>query len=165
MNLSTRRLMMEEIWDWAQAPENTLLAFRVVDKYGDYGLVGIGSLSLNGDAEATVTDFILSCRVMGRQVEETMLHVLSIHARRLGAVRLRARCIPTSKNQPCLRFLEEIGLQRDGESTTFILDLSQPYPNPSAISLEPAPETPVFPESLLRSNLSYTHGRLAQVES
>jgi FkbH-like protein len=136
MNLSTRRLTKEEIWDWAQQPENTFLVFRVVDKYGDYGLVGIGSLSLTAGAEATVTDFILSCRVMGRKVEETMLHVLSTRAKSGGAAKLRACYLPTPKNQPCLRFLESAGLQRNGEDKPFILDLAQPYPKPAAISLE-----------------------------
>jgi FkbH-like protein len=136
MNLSTRRLMKEEIWDWAQQPENTFLMFRVVNKYGDYGLVGIGSLSLTAGAEATVTDFILSCRVMGRKVEETMLHVLSTRAKSSGAAKLRACYLPTSRNQPCLRFLESAGLQRNGDNKPFILDLAQPYPKPAAISLE-----------------------------
>jgi FkbH-like protein len=140
MNLSTRRLMKEEIWDWAQQPENSFLVFRVVDKYGDYGLVGIGSLSLTAGAEATVTDFILSCRVMGRKVEETMLHVLSTRAKSSGAARLRACYLPTSKNQPCLRFLESAGLQRGGDNKPFILDLAQPYPKPAAISLELEPD-------------------------
>jgi FkbH-like protein len=139
MNLSTRRLTKEEIWDWAQQPENTFLVFRVVDKYGDYGLVGIGSLSLTAGEEATVTDFILSCRVMGRKVEETMLHVLSTRAKSGGAVKLRACYLPTSKNQPCSRFLESAGLQRNGDDKRFILDLAQPYPKPAAISLELAP--------------------------
>jgi FkbH-like protein len=136
MNLSTRRLMKEEIWDWAQHPENTFLVFRVVDKYGDYGLVGIGSLSLTAGVEATVTDFILSCRVMGRKVEETMLHVLSTRAKSSGAAKLRACYLRTSKNQACLRFLESAGLQRNGDDKPFILDLAQPYPKPAAISLE-----------------------------
>lgn len=136
MNLSTRRLMMEEIWDWALQPENTFLVFRVMDKFGDYGLVGIGSLSLTAGAEATLMDFILSCRVMGRKVEETMLHVLSTRAKSGGAAKLRACYLPTSKNQPCLRFLESAGLQRNGEDKPFILDLAQPYPKPAAITLE-----------------------------
>jgi FkbH-like protein len=136
MNLRTRRLMREEIWEWAQQPGNSFLVFRVLDKYGDYGLVGIGSLSLKTSAEAMVTDFILSCRVMGRKVEETMLHVLSTRAQSGGAIELRACHLSTSKNQPCLRFFENAGLKRKGEDATFVLDLAQPFPKPAAISLE-----------------------------
>jgi FkbH-like protein len=136
MNLSTRRMKKEEIWDWAHQPENTFLAFRVVDKYGDYGLVGIGSLSLKAGAEATVTDFILSCRVMGRKVEETMLHALSTSAKSGGAAKLSARYFPTSKNRPCLQFLENAGLKRSGDNKLFTLDLAEAYPKPAAISLE-----------------------------
>jgi FkbH-like protein len=68
MNLTTRRLTREELWNWSRQPGNTLMVFRVSDKFGDYGLVGIASLSLQEGARpiAGVVDFILSCRVMGR---------------------------------------------------------------------------------------------------
>src|SRR5207248_5467611 len=74
MNLSTRRMIKEELQNWNQQPENTVLIFRVSDKFGDYGLVGVASFVLR-DGNANVVDFVLSCRVMGRKVEETMLHV------------------------------------------------------------------------------------------
>lgn len=136
MNLSTRRLTKGELFDWSQEQNNILLAFRVIDKYGDYGLVGISSLNLSGGAEATVVDFILSCRVMGRKVEETMLYVLSICAKSRGATELHFSYHPTAKNQPCLRFLDSAGLKRDGDGKTFILELAQLYPKPAMITLE-----------------------------
>lgn len=136
MNLSTRRLTKGEIWDWAKERQHTLLAVRVVDKYGDYGLVGIASLNHPTGQESAVTDFVLSCRVMGRKVEETMLHVLSICAQSKGAKDLLLCYHPTPKNQPCLRFLEGAGLKRRGEDHQFLLDVTQPYPKPPMISLE-----------------------------
>ena len=46
--------------------------FRVRDRFGDSGLSGLASLALEGP-RAVIVDFLLSCRVMGRRVEETML--------------------------------------------------------------------------------------------
>jgi FkbH-like protein len=136
MNLSTRRLTKGEIWDWAKERERSLFAVRVVDKFGDYGLVGIVSLSHPAGQESTVADFILSCRVMGRKIEETMLHVLSSLAKSKGATELHLRYHPTTKNQPCLRFLDSAGLKRGEDSNSFALELAQLYPKPPTIRLD-----------------------------
>jgi FkbH-like protein len=143
MNLSTRRLTKQEIWDWSQRPGNKMLAFRVTDKYGDYGLVAIGSISwpVEDRGDATVVDFVLSCRAMGRKVEETVLHVLSLCARSAGASRLVARYAPTPRNQPCLRFLERAVPSRDSSGILFALELAQAYPKPSEIRLVLSPDS------------------------
>ena len=46
----------------------------VSDQFGDMGLVGIISVEVTGD-EGHLVDFILSCRVMGRKVEEALIHI------------------------------------------------------------------------------------------
>ncbi|HEY3862878.1 MAG TPA: HAD-IIIC family phosphatase [Verrucomicrobiae bacterium] len=135
MNLATRRMTREELWAWSQRTENMLFGFRVSDKFGDYGLAGLAGLHRESPAspESEVVDFILSCRVMGRKVEETMLHVLSRHAKGQGVGRMRLEYRPTSKNQPCLGFLETAGLAREGH--VFSLDLTETYPQPGTAAL------------------------------
>src|SRR5262249_7858025 len=83
MNISTRRLGAEQLWAWAQEPGQCLWTLRVADKFGDSGLVGLVSLR-RADDKGEIADFLLSCRVFGRRVEETMLHVAIRHARLLG---------------------------------------------------------------------------------
>jgi len=139
MNLATRRLTKAELFEWNQPDHHVLLAFRVTDKYGDYGLVGIGGLDLSGGENASVTDFILSCRVMGRKVEETMLSVLSCLAKSKGAGAVQLCYRPTSKNQPCLRFLETAGLAKAADGDVFTLELMHPYPMPTMIHLDMPP--------------------------
>jgi FkbH-like protein len=134
MNLSTRRMTKEELRSWNQQPENTALVFRVSDKFGDYGLVGIASFVLR-DGNANAADFILSCRAMGRKVEETMLHVMSACARSAGAAALHISYIPTLKNQPCLRFFEKAGLVSNGDDKVFTLHLREAYPKPATTHL------------------------------
>lgn len=134
MNLSTRRLTEAELRSWAEQPGHILWAFRVSDRFGDAGLTGIASLEIIGE-RAEIVDFVLSCRVFGRQIEETMVHVLAARARSLGLGELRATYLPTSKNQPCLEFWQ----QRSGfvETTAhrFVWHLTQPYPPPNFITL------------------------------
>lgn len=133
MNLSTRRLSEQELQNWAEAEGHALWTFRVADKFGDSGLTGIASLEV-AEGDALVLDFILSCRVFGRDVERAMMHVLVEAAGAMGAVRLKAHHLPTAKNKPCLRFLERSGLERI-EENHFAWELSQPYPLPKHVRL------------------------------
>lgn len=101
LNLSTRRLSEAEILDWTQTPGRVMLTISASDKFGDMGLVGIVAIEAQAD-KARITDFILSCRVMGRKVEDAMLHLAAIEARQLGAGQLEATYLPTLRNRPTL---------------------------------------------------------------
>jgi FkbH-like protein len=114
LNMATRRLSEQELVDWASAPNRRLWTVRVKDRFGELGLTGLISVEIDGRA-ARVVDFILSCRAMGRKVEETMLHVASRCAALAGADALHLTFIPTKRNAPCLRALESSGLTRLGE--------------------------------------------------
>ena len=76
MNLSTRRLNEQEFNKWIQEDKNNLWTIRATDKFGDYGIIGIFSISIK-DSTAILVDFILSCRVVGRYIEETMVEFLN----------------------------------------------------------------------------------------
>ena len=137
MNLSTRRLTKEDLWNWSRENGNSMLVFRVSDKFGDYGLVGIASFRLEAGSQtdAWIVDFILSCRVMGRKVEETMLHVLAVSAKAVRAKFLYAEYLPTPRNQPCLAFLLRSGLTNRDGAAAFAWNLRNDYVKPSAVTL------------------------------
>jgi FkbH-like protein len=134
MNMATRRLAQYELQQWAAQPDHLLLTFRVADRFGDSGLTGIVGLVFDGGT-VRVTDFLLSCRVMGRHVEETMLHVAVAHGRARGAASLVADFTPTARNSPCLEFLRRSGLQNPAEHR-FSWDVSRPYERPRAVTLD-----------------------------
>ena len=137
MNLATRRLPGPELLSWVEAPNNHLWTFRVRDKFGDAGLTGIASVSHDPQTgRAEITDYLLSCRVMGRKVEETVVHVLVESARALGATEIVATFRETPKNQPCLRFWKMSGFEHDESANTFRWDGAKPYPLPESIALE-----------------------------
>ena len=136
MNLSTRRMSEAELMAWAEQKQHRLWTLRVSDKFGDAGLTGIVSLEFQ-DRKAQIVDFILSCRVLGRQIEETMLFTAIHHARALGVEDVYARYISTSKNKPCLDFFKSLAPRFQQKGDCFILDGKEPFPIPEHIDLVP----------------------------
>ena len=135
MNLATRRLAEGPYLQWSAQDGHDTFVFRVSDRFDDYGLTGIASLAVNG-SHGEMSDFVLSCRVMGRGVEETMLHALAERGRSLGLSHLVALYEPTSRNQPCQAFFDERSqFVRDGDGTRYVWDLTKPYPAPGHVNV------------------------------
>jgi FkbH-like protein len=133
MNLATRRMSEAEFDAWAKERTRKAWTFRVSDKFGDSGLTGILTMEVDG-SRARIVDFVLSCRVMGRKIEEAMLHVAISRARLAGVYEVYANYRATPKNKPCYDFFARSGLTcRDG--SMFVWDPAQPYPLDSAIRL------------------------------
>lgn len=80
---------------------------RVRDRFGDYGTVGM-SLSRAVDGRLSVEAFLLSCRALGKGVENHMLRRLGSLARQLGLQDIAINYSETPRNRPCLDFLEGI---------------------------------------------------------
>ncbi len=133
MNLATRRMTESELWDWSQAPGRAVWSFRVDDRFGSAGLTGLAGVELR-DGIAHVTDYLLSCRVMGRRVEETMLHTIIEHARAEGANEVLFELLPTAKNAPCLRWLQGTGLAARGDHT-FAWNAGEPHEAPTHVTI------------------------------
>ena len=133
MNLSTRRLTTTELMAWAAAADQSLLTFRVADRFGDSGLTGLIGLVYEGTC-ARLVDFLVSCRVLGRNVEETLLHVAVTHARARGAAEVVAEFRPTERNAPCLAFFRQSRFRAVGDSL-FVWNTSEPYERPPWVTL------------------------------
>jgi FkbH-like protein len=132
MNLASRRLSETELLNWSEAAGNELRVFRVSDKFGDYGLTGIIGLELNG-GNALIRDYLLSCRVMGRGVEQLMLGMAIDSARSRGAAEIRAEYIPTAKNAPCLSFFKNVSKFDCASDRLFKWRIHDDYPFPHHI--------------------------------
>lgn len=133
MNLRTRRMSEAEFVDWLDDEDRCFRAARVSDRFGDSGLTGLFSIERRGD-HAHFEDFILSCRVMGRGVEDAMLSVATEEAQRLEADHLIAEYLPTEKNQPCLEFWQESEFDEASEHV-FRWTVGETYPVPGHIDL------------------------------
>lgn len=132
MNLMTRRMSEEELVNWLKEDNRRLWTFRVSDKYGDYGLAGIVSLEIN-KTKVDIIDFVLSCRVFGRKIEETMVYTIIQYAKSLQLSEVRACYRPTAKNKPCLDFWKRSGFKNDNKENTFCWKLDQFFPEPKEV--------------------------------
>jgi len=96
-NLTTRRTTEEEVRARMAAPDKLTLQFRLLDRFGDNGIIALVEGSLAGDT-LTVDSWLMSCRVLKREVERATLQVLAEEAKRMGATRLVGLYRPTAKN-------------------------------------------------------------------
>ena len=80
MNLSTRRMSEAELLKWLDADYTKMWVFTVSDKFSDSGLTGMISLEIT-EGTGQIVDFILSCRVMGRNIEELMVYKVYDYAK------------------------------------------------------------------------------------
>ena len=108
-NLTTRRYTEAEIRA-ASADEYTeVFWLELTDRFGPSGIVGVLILKEDAGAVWNVDTFLLSCRVMGRTVENAFL---AVAAREVGASRLRGEYLPTAKNAPVKDLYQRLGFER-----------------------------------------------------
>jgi len=96
-NLTTRRYTLAEMEAIARDPQYIGLYGRLADRFGDNGLISI----VLGRREGSVLHldlWLMSCRVLKRDMELAMLDALAEHAQNAGVHALRGTCIPTKKN-------------------------------------------------------------------
>jgi FkbH-like protein len=99
-NTTTRRYTSEEISQLTSLPSALTLQFRLLDRIGDNGLVSTMILRPASDREGAldIENWVMSCRVFGRQLELEAMNIAVEAARRRGARSLIADYIPTPKN-------------------------------------------------------------------
>lgn len=122
-NLTTRRYTAADLERMVHSADTEAYVLAVKDRFGDNGITGLGILKLNGES-AEVDALLLSCRVLGRRIEDAFLHVLAGRARDRGVRHLVGRYIPTSKNVQVASFYPERGFAAAGDGV-FRLDLAQ----------------------------------------
>ena len=97
MNLTTRRLSEKELNNWCKNTSNKLWTINATDKFGDYGIIGIVSLSIE-NRTAKIIDFILSCRVVGRSIEEVMIKFIKDYCKIKKIKKINGKYLKTKKN-------------------------------------------------------------------
>ncbi|RJQ69646.1 MAG: HAD-IIIC family phosphatase [Desulfobacteraceae bacterium] len=124
-NLTTRRHSQSEIACLAENQDSAVLWLRLKDRFGDQGLVCVGILKKAGRS-CIIDTFIMSCRVMNRQVEHAFMAYLFEHARLLGCDQIIGEYIPTAKNKMVSGIYKELGFtpaMSDDAFSRFTLDL------------------------------------------
>jgi FkbH-like protein len=95
-NLTTRRYTEEDALAVMDDPDAFGLQLRLLDRFGDNGVIAIVVGRLRENKDLDIDTWLMSCRVLGRQVEPTTLNLIAQEAKRLGAPRLVGAYIPTN---------------------------------------------------------------------
>jgi len=124
-NLTTRRYTLAEMEAVMQDERYVGLYGRLSDRFGDNGLISI----MLGRREHDVLHidlWLMSCRVLKRDMELAMLDVLVEHAKAANITSLRGYYLPTKKNGMVADHYEKLGFQQyslDPESKSSVWTL------------------------------------------
>lgn len=121
---TTRRYTDGDVRRMLEDGEHLVATFAVSDRYGDYGVVGLLIIQRGlKSAEAFIDTLLLSCRVLGRNVEYVFLNRIIGKLKTLGVVNLYAEFIPTHKNTQVAQFYDALNfnLLSDGQSRKYKL--------------------------------------------
>ncbi len=109
-NLSTKRYEVADIKSLIADQKVDLLPFHVKDRFGDYGLTGLCIIRYESST-ALLDTFLMSCRILGRQLENAFMDHLFVILKEKGVSRLEAEYIPTEKNQQVAQFFDGMGFE------------------------------------------------------
>ncbi len=108
-NLSGERLDEKAVEGLANDKRRLVYSVSIGDRYGDYGITG--AVIINREKEDwVISSFLLSCRVLGKDVEYAILSSIIKMAKKEGVERVLLRFVKTEKNVPALRFLRLNGV-------------------------------------------------------
>jgi FkbH-like protein len=96
-NLTTRRYTGAEVEDIAQDPTFVTLCGRLTDRFGDNGLVSI-MIGRASDKTVEMDLWLMSCRVLNRELEFAMFDALVEQCQARGISRIVGVYIPSKKN-------------------------------------------------------------------
>jgi len=134
-NLTTKRYQEEEIRTLANDKKFIVGCAQVLDKFGDNGITNV--YIINKEDKTWIIDtFLLSCRVMGRGVEDAILSEILKDAKQNGISQIKAEFIPTQKNMPAENFLSDNGFKKDGSFWIYNLNNEIKSPNHLEVEIE-----------------------------
>jgi FkbH-like protein len=136
-NLTTRRRSEAEVTAVMSDPQHIGYSVRLKDRFGDHGLISVVIARKNGPA-MHIDTWIMSCRVLKRQVEEEVLNELIRLAKERGCARLEGVYLPTPKNEMVRDFYSRMGFtltRKDEKSREFELTLDNFQTIPTKIKI------------------------------
>jgi len=107
-NLTTWRMTAEQLLAYTETPGNYTQFLRLRDRFGESGITGILMASPEG-RELRIDQWLLSCRILGRRIEEAMLASVWNYARSNGFAALLGVYAPTARNTLVAGLYERLG--------------------------------------------------------
>lgn len=115
MNLCTNRYTDAQIEGIMRKTIQSFITLSVKDKFGDSGLTGVAIVSYS-EGKGVIDDFLMSCRVMGRNIEFVFIKYIMDFLKEKGCSSVSALYVPTMKNKPVADFYDNAGFSMVKES-------------------------------------------------
>lgn len=125
-NLTTKRHSMSELQAALKDDAKKLFAYTVRDRFGDNGLVAALLVDFSLD-EAVISEFVMSCRVMGKNIENAIVDNVETTLLGMGCKRLIGEFIPSKKNKPVENLYTSLGYRQiasNGECQRYVINLA-----------------------------------------
>ncbi|MDH7975771.1 HAD-IIIC family phosphatase [Sphingomonas sp. AR_OL41] len=137
-NLTTRRYTEAQIEALENAGDALTLQIRLRDMFGDNGIVSVIIGRRTGDI-VDIDTWLMSCRVLGRGLEQAVLNQIVAEARAFGATQLLGRFVPSARNEMVREHYPKLGFapvdeKADG-ATLWSLDLTTFKPRATHIQI------------------------------
>lgn len=128
-NLTTQRYTESQLRSMLTNGTKVFCA-GVKDKFGDNGITIAGIIHFK-DIEADIDSYLLSCRILGREVEHVTLKYMLNYLFQSGIRKVGARYIPTKKNAMASFFYDKAGFtlekaENDG-TKYYSIKLEKPF--------------------------------------
>lgn len=138
-NLTTRRHSRAQLQAMLETPGSITLALRLRDKFGDQGIVALLlAIPAGENGTLAIDTFLVSCRALGRGVEDALWAAAVNRANRQNVQKLEAEYLATAKNGIVADLYDRLGLQRikqNSSSTRYQLEPVKVCAFPSWINL------------------------------
>lgn len=108
LNATLKRLEVHDVQMFHRDSERAVHIVKLGDRFGDYGMIGT-ALSERRGARLHVVELALSCRAMGRRVEDALLEELIGFAADAGMDAITIDVTRTSRNHQIIETLERVG--------------------------------------------------------
>ena len=130
-NLTTKRYSQAEIESMAADREYITLYGKLTDRFGDNGVVAISMGKRRNEEEMDIDLWLMSCRVLKRDMEFAMMDEFVSRCQAMGIKRIYGHYYPTAKNKMVKDFYGDMGFTlieetQEGDST-WLLDISEGY--------------------------------------
>jgi FkbH-like protein len=125
-NLTTERLAAEDFRALLTDPAYMVMGLRVSDRFGDSGITGLAIVDKRQPEAWVVQNLLLSCRVIGRTVENAFLSWIIVAAGNAGVAKLSFRYVPSGRNHVALSFLQSSGGTASASGDAWTFDVGRP---------------------------------------
>lgn len=137
-NLTTRRRTESEVEKVIEDPDFTGFTMRLADKFGDHGLISV-VIGRRDDDVLEIDTWLMSCRVLKRQVEDAVMNEIVERARLLKCTSVKGLYLATAKNGMVKRHYQDLGfstVREDEGSGEYQLSVDGFESRPTYISVE-----------------------------